>query len=140
VYFSSAEDFRETLGAFLVTTMATPSVGKAFASTNALVQIVFTDPDVVIWIDCRQPVPAVVTGPGEVSEAGVPDFVLHMSADNGHRFWLGRLSLPVALTSRKVKVQGPTNVLMKLLPAFKPLYRSYEEFLTERGRHDLIGI
>jgi hypothetical protein len=140
VYFADADDFRETLGVFLAGSMGNPSIGSAFAATNALVQIVFTEPDIVMRIDCRHPVPTVSTDPSDVPEADVPDLVLHMSADNGHRFWLGRLSLAVALTSRKVKVKGPTNMLMKLLPAFKPLYRGYEEFLVERGRQDLVGV
>ncbi|MHA6792270.1 SCP2 sterol-binding domain-containing protein [Pseudonocardia bannensis] len=140
MYFVNADDFQGTLGVFLAKIMDDPTVGDAFASTNALVKIIFTEPDTIMWIDCRQPVPSVSTDPAAVPETEVPDMVLNMSADNGHRFWLGRLSLPVALTSRKVKVKGPTSMLMKLLPAFKPVYRGYEEFLLERGRQDLVSV
>jgi hypothetical protein len=45
----------------------------------------------------------------------------------------------VALTSRQVVVKGPTSKLMRLLPALRPIYRRYEQFLAERGRSDLLA-
>lgn len=140
MYFANAEEFQGTLGVFLADIMHNPTVGNAFASTKSLVKVNFTEPDTVMWIDCRPATPVVTTEDAGLPEKEIPDMVLTMSADNGHRFWLGRLSLPVALTSRKVKVKGPTSMLMKLLPAFKPVYRGYEEFLVERGRQDLAGV
>jgi hypothetical protein len=133
--FKSADDLNATLGAFLQKAMAEPDVGKAFAGTNSLMKVVFTDPDLTLWIDCRQSPPAFLPGSEEA-----PGLELTMTADSGHRFWLGRLSLPVALTSRKIKVKGPTSKLMKILPVLKPIYRRYEEFLKDQGRADLAAV
>ena len=135
MYFANADDFQGTLGVFLSEVMDDARVGKAFSATNALVKINFSEPDTEMWIDCRPEVPVVFTEPA----ADEPTMVLTMTADNGHRFWLGRLSLPVALTSRKIKVKGPTSTLMKLLPALKPTFRNYEQFLLDRGRSDLLA-
>ncbi|MEW6473486.1 MAG: SCP2 sterol-binding domain-containing protein [Actinomycetota bacterium] len=134
-FFNSADELNGTLGTFLQKAMAEPEVGKAFAGTNSLMKVVFTDPDVTLWIDCRQNPPIFL--PGSAEE---PDLELSMTADAGHRFWLGRLSLPVALTSRKIKVKGPTSKLMKILPVLKPIYRRYEEFLNDQGRADLVAV
>jgi hypothetical protein len=135
MYFTNTDEFQGTLGVFLSGIMDDARVGKAFAATNALVKIIFSEPDTEMWIDCRREVPVVSTEPAEDE----PTMVLTMSADNGHRFWLGRLSLPVALTSRRIKVKGPTVILMKLLPALKPTFRAYEQFLLDRGRNDLLA-
>jgi hypothetical protein len=133
--FSSADELNAMLGAFLQKAMAEPDVSKAFAGTKSLMKVVFTDPDSTLWIDCRQNPPTFL--PDSQEEPGLE---LTMTADSGHRFWLGRLSLPVALTSRKIKVKGPTSKLMKILPVLKPIYRRYEEFLTEQGRPDLVAV
>jgi hypothetical protein len=138
MYFEDAERFQDTLGVFLAQVMQDPKLGAQFAATGALVKIVFHDPDMIMWIDCRVPTPVVVCEADAHNEA--PDLLLTMSADSGHRFWLGKLSLPVALTSRKVKVKGPSSMLMRLLPALKPVFSQYEQFLIERGRHDLLAV
>ncbi|HTK67171.1 MAG TPA: hypothetical protein VL595_32655 [Pseudonocardia sp.] len=138
--FETAEEFCETLGAFLAGIMDDPKVAKSFHATKSLVRIDFSEPDVVMWMDCRLPRPVVTSTPDTGTEASeTPDMVLVMSADNGHKLWLGRLSLPVALTSRQVVVKGPTNKLMRLLPALRPIYRRYEQFLAEHGRNDLLA-
>ena len=138
MYFSSAEEFDATLGAFLMEVMQQPDLARAFSANRALIRVDFTDPEAVLWIDCRANPPVVSSGAEAQSE--VPDLVLSMSADNGHRFWLGKLSLPVALTSRKVRAKGPVNMLIKLLPAMKPAFREYERFLLTRERRDLVEV
>ncbi len=59
---------------------------------------------------------------------------LTMSADDGHRFWLGQLNLPVALAKRKIKVGGGVTKLMGLVPALQPAYALYRKHLAELGR------
>lgn len=140
MYFKDANEFQDVLGAFLASIMDDPKIGNAFASTNALVKVAFSDPEAVMWLDCREPTPAVWSETRESQVTEEPDMVLTMTADNGHRFWLGRLSLPIALANRKVKVKGSTAMLMKLLPVLKPVYRGYEQFLIERGRDDLVAV
>lgn len=138
MYFKDVDDFQATLGAFLVGIMDSPSIAKAFSANNALIRIEFSDPESVMWIDCRGASPLATCEAGAYSEE--PDLLLSMTADNGHRFWLGKLSLPVALTSRKVKAKGPISMLMKLLPALKPVFREYEAFLLQAGRNDLVTV
>lgn len=138
MYFADAELFQDTLGVFLAQVMRDPKVGTQFAATNALVRIDFDDPATIMWMDCRVSPPVVSCDPQAHTEE--PDLLLTMSADTGHRFWLGKLSLPVALTSRKVKVKGPSSKLMRLLPALKPVFSQYEQFLLERGRDDLLAV
>lgn len=140
MYFKDANEFQDVLGAFLAKTMNDPKISNAFASTNALVKVAFSDPEAVMWLDCRKPTPAVWSETRESQVTEEPDMVLTMTADNGHRFWLGRLSLPIALANRKVKVKGSTAMLMKLLPVLKPVYRGYEQFLIEQGRDDLVAV
>jgi putative sterol carrier protein len=83
---------------------------------------------------------------GSVAEAGIPEaeaaanptVVLRMTADDGHRFWLGKLNLTMAMAQRKVKMEGSAAKALKLLPLTKPLFASYERLLRDRGRDDLL--
>jgi hypothetical protein len=109
MYFKDSGEFQDVLGAFLAQIMHDPKIGTAFASTNALVKVAFYDPDTVIWLDCREPTPAVWAESSESRVTEEPNMVLTMSADDGHRFWLGRLSLPLALANRKVKARSPCS-------------------------------
>jgi hypothetical protein len=138
MYFPDAQRFNDTLGAFLAQVMHDPNVGKQFAATNALVKIEFEDPTATMWLDCRVTPPIVSCDPGAHTDE--PDLLLSMTADTGHRFWLGKQSLPVALTSRKIKVKGPSSKLMRLLPALKPVFSQYEQFLLKQGRDDLLAV
>jgi len=59
---------------------------------------------------------------------------MSMSADDGHKFWLGELNIPMAMARGKVKVGGPVGKLLRLLPAMQPAFTIYRTFLQERGQ------
>ena len=68
-----------------------------------------------------------------------PDVVFTMKGDAFHKFWLGKLSLPIALATRAiVLVKGNPVKILKLLPKIKPVYPLYREVLTECGHADKI--
>jgi putative sterol carrier protein len=70
---------------------------------------------------------------GEQAQAEQVEVDMFMSADDGHRFWLGELNIPMAMARKKIRIQGPVGVLLKLLPALQPAFGMYRDFLTERG-------
>jgi hypothetical protein len=134
--FKSAEELDEVLVRFLSEAMRDPEVGKKFAATETVFRVDYTNPDAVMWVDCRQFPPAVRLGTADEAEAVI---TLGMSADDGHKFWLGRLNMTTALAKRQVAVKGPVTTIMKLLPAVKPVFSRYEAYLKELGRDDLLA-
>ena len=52
---------------------------------------------------------------------------MSMTADIAHEFWLGKLSVPMAILTGKMVAKGPVNQALALLPAIKPAFAIYPE-------------
>jgi hypothetical protein len=76
----------------------------------------------------------------EGEDSHKPDVRFEMKADVAHRFWLGKVNLPVALARQQIVARGPVQKALKLLPVIQPLYAKYQAYLTERGREDLVNV
>lgn len=135
-YFKTTEELNEVLVNFLSEAMQDLEVGKKFAATETVFRVDYSDPDSVMWVDCRQFPPAVRLGTADEDEAVI---TMAMSADDGHKFWLGRLNMTTALAKRQVAVKGPVTTIMKLLPAVKPVFSRYEAHVRDIGRDDLLA-
>lgn len=109
-----------------------PDIGPKIMSSGLIIQFRYTEPDAVITIHC--PDEKILLGEIE----GEPTVTMSMKADTAHKFWLGNLSLMVAITKRDIIAKGPIAATMKLLPIIKNSYSMYKAFLTERGMESTI--
>jgi hypothetical protein len=130
--FGTSEELYEVLTPFYESLTTDPQIGPKFVKANTSFRINHTGPEGTFLLDATQD-PAVLTV-GDKAVAGNPAVDLTMSGDDGHKFWLGKLNLPVALATRKVKVSGGVTGLMGLLPALAPAYAKYREHLASLGR------
>lgn len=133
--FKSADELYEYIGEMLELAVDDPQIADATKGGDLVVELRYSDPAATLLIDF--PNRAVKTGT-EAEAEGSPTVVLRMTADDGHRFWLGQLNLTMAMAQRKVKMEGSAAKALKLLPLTKPLFASYERLLRERGRDDLL--
>ena len=129
--FSTPHEVYDTIGAFLAEIAKDPELGPKFTNANTTFHVVYTDPDSEMIMDCTQSPPVVTCG-----EPGEAEIELSMSADDGHQFWLGKLNMTMALAKGKVKVKGPISKMMKLLPAMRPAFPKYKDFLEATGQAD----
>ncbi|NMO91656.1 hypothetical protein HH311_17905 [Actinomycetospora sp. TBRC 11914] len=113
-----------------------PELGPKFAKANTSFKVNYTEPEANFLLDCTVDPPVLHVGEEATSRAA--DVDLTMSADDGHKFWLGKLNLPVALARKKVVVAGPVTKLMGLLPALSPAFAKYRQHLSDTGREDLL--
>jgi putative sterol carrier protein len=111
-----------------------PDIGPKLAATNLVMRGSYTDPDYVVTIYCQAGSIKVEHG-DTTTEA---DATLILSADTGHRFWLGAVNLPMALARGQVKAEGKMSEVMKVLPFLKPAYDIYRAHLVAAGRDDLL--
>lgn len=135
--FSSTEEAEKVFGEFFEQIVVDPDLRPKFVAANTSFRANYTDPDSTLSLDATQDPPVVKTGAD--AKADSVEVEMNMSADNGHRFWLGDLNIPMALARGKVKVHGPVGKLLKLLPAMQPAFAMYKAFLQERGLQDKIG-
>src|SRR4051812_3940614 len=110
--FTDADDVYRTVGAFLEDITRSEDIGPKFAASKTSFHIHYSDPTADMLVDCTQNPPEVTCGEG-VGEGA--EIQLTMAADDGHRFWLGKLNMTIAMAKGQVKAKGPVSKMMKLL-------------------------
>lgn len=132
--FSSPQEAESVFGAFMEHVTSDPELRPKFVAAATSFRANYTDPDCTISLVTTVDPPVVRRGASAKAEQVEVD--MFMSSDDGHRFWLGELNIPMALARRKVRVDGQIGKLLKLLPALQPAFAMYRTFLKERGMED----
>jgi putative sterol carrier protein len=127
--FESSEKFEEVLGGFFRLIADTPSVADKLLASKLIIRFSYTDPDVVLLVDCSGDKLEVRPGDTETKA----DVDMSMSSDIAHKFWFGKVNLMAALTRRQMVAKGPIPKILKLLPAIKPTYTMYPKYLKDNG-------
>jgi len=133
--FASGDEVERYLGGVFRDAAADPVLAERFRPTGVVLRVDLRDPDATILVD--MPRSRVTTG--AAARAGTPTISLGMTADDGHRFWLGELNIAVALARGRVAATGSTPMLLKLVPMARELFPRYRALLAAEGRQDLLA-
>ncbi len=138
-YFKDAAELYECIGGFFQEATKDPEMAPKIAESKLVITFVYTDPDSTITVDAKgQPAPGqffnIILGPCDLK----PDVKMTMTADIAHRFWHGKVNLVQALAKGEMKAQGPIPSILKLLPAIKPAYKLYPEYLRRIGKGEKV--
>ncbi len=117
------------LGGFFDHLTVVPSIEEKLLASKLIIRFKYTDPDVVLVVDCSGDTVEIRRGDAE-TKATVEMF---MTADVAHRFWFGKVNLMMALTRKQMVAKGPVPKILELLPAIKPAYELYPTYLRENG-------
>ncbi len=101
-------------------------LGEKMREFGVSYKYVITDPDGYLFVDADN----VITGKEANRDAVI---TMELSGDTIHQFWLKKLSLPVALATRKIKSRGPIPKVLKMLPALKPIHDIFPEYCKKHG-------
>ncbi len=134
--FRDSEEVYRYVGGVFRQAAADPELAARFRPTGVVLRVRMSDPDATILVD--MPNAQVFEGDGEAGAE--PSIELAMSADDGHRFWLGELNMAVALARGKVRTTGSTQMLLKLVPMARELHPRYRQMLADDGRTDLLAV
>ena len=135
--FSSAEEAEKVYLGFFSQITQDPELRPKFVESGASFRANYTDPDSAVSIDAKQDPPQVLVG--DEARAADVDVQLFMTADDGHKFWMGDLNIPMAMARRKVKIEGSVGTLLKMLPAMQPAFTMYPAFLEQQGMADKLS-
>ncbi|MDA3896308.1 MAG: SCP2 sterol-binding domain-containing protein [Desulfobacteraceae bacterium] len=127
--FKNAEEFEKVIGGFFNLVADTPLIADKLLKSKMIIRFKYSDPDLVVVIDCsgdKAEVRPHDTDTKEIVE-------MTMSADIAHRFWFGMVNLTKALTRKEMVAKGPIPKVLKLLPAIKPAYAMYPQYLEANG-------
>lgn len=141
-FFKTSQDVVDCIGGLFDWAGRHKEVAEKLKATGLVVRLHYTNPDAVITVDCKNPPkkPGMIVSWVEGDGGLAPEVEFFMTADVGHRFWLGKVNLLVALTKRDVVAKGPIFKIMKILPILKPLYEQYPKILEAKGRPELAGV
>jgi SCP-2 sterol transfer family protein len=135
-YFADSDEVYRYIGRLFEQIVADPDLGPQFQRADTIVQYRFTEPDAQVTVRMKQDQERRVDlGDTELD----PEVVMSMNADTAHRFWLGGVSITVAMTRGEIKARGPVAKILKLVPLVKPVFPRYRAMLEEAGREDLVG-
>lgn len=127
--FESAEKFEEVLGGFFRELAETPQIADKLLKSNLIIRFKYTDPDLVIVVDCSGD--KIDVRPHDTETKATVE--MSMTADVAHKFWFGKVNLTKALTRKEMVAKGPIPKILKLLPAIKPSYAMYPKYLDNNG-------
>ncbi|MER7727200.1 hypothetical protein [Streptomyces sp. NPDC096323] len=90
------------------------------------VHLVHRKPDCRIFVSPQ----GVVLGGEAPFKAAI---TLKMSCDTAHALWLGRLLVPAAIATGKVRIRGRIAKVLELVPLLQPAFDSYPAIAAESG-------
>jgi hypothetical protein len=132
--FEDADDVYGTLGRLFAELTEDDELYARFCTADTVVRYEYTDPDATITVRLRcDEEPRVDFGDSDLE----PEVTMRMSADTGHRFWLGGINVTVALARGEITANGPVAKILKLVPLTKPVFPRYKQQLLDQGRADL---
>jgi putative sterol carrier protein len=132
--FKDSQEVYDTIGRLFVELATDEELAPKFRKANTIVRYQYSDPEAAVTVRLQEGRPGDVDfGESEM----VPEVTMTMSADTGHRFWLGQVNVTVALARGEIKAQGPVAKILKLVPLAKPAFPRYKAQLEEQRRADL---
>ncbi len=135
-YLKDEAEIDKYIGEIFRRSFVHPDTEARVKKAGLRMRVDYAEPDTVMMVD-MQDLTVVVGSDAEDLEW---DVALAMQADDGHKFWLGKLNFTVAMTKGKIRTKGPVAELLKLLPMAKYLFAQYQEILAEDGRDDLLAV
>lgn len=114
------------------------SIGRRIRNINMIFEFHITNPDVIITIDSKNPRSGenytVING----RSATKPDLIVHTTGDVAHQFWGGRISVPLALMTGKIRTNGSKRKALSLLPKITPAFSLYPRYLELINENQLL--
>jgi hypothetical protein len=126
--FKDEKHVYSTLGSLWKQAFALEEVRSKFNQLGVTVHFIIHEPEAELWLFPD----GVVEGPANQPPQGAL-LEMEMSGDTAHRFWMDKLSVPLAVAKRQIKAKGPINKVLGLLPQLKPIKQLYPEIAKQEG-------
>ena len=127
--FKTAEEFEKVIAGFFNLLADTPLIADKLLKAKMVIRFIYSDPDLTVVVDCSGD--KIDVRPHDTDTKAIVE--MSMSSDIAHRFWFGMVNLTKALTRKEMVAKGPIPKVLKLLPAIKPSYAMYPQYLEANG-------
>lgn len=124
--FPSQEKASEVFGRLFTVLLEDEQFVAKARKEGLSVQLVHTKPDCRIFVSPD----GVVLGDVVPYRAAI---TLKMTCDTAHALWMGRLLVPAAIATGKVRIRGRIAKVLELVPTLQPAFDSYPAIAAESG-------
>jgi hypothetical protein len=132
--FEDSAEFEGMIAGFFNYVADDPAVRERLLASGIVIRFNYSDPEAAVLVDCSGDEVLVRTG-----DTGSPAEVeMSMKAELAHRFWFGKVNLTKALARREMTARGPIPKILKMLPAIRPAYDLYPQYLRDHGYEQFI--
>lgn len=128
-YFKTADGFYKVMVPFFEKLLNETEVGTKLSAFQRALQLLITEPNANIILDCRNAENKVICGETDVEA----DIQLRMRSDSTHRLLLGKLLLRDASMAREIVARGPLDELKELSSIFLAASEFYKQHLMQMG-------
>jgi putative sterol carrier protein len=124
--YASTQHATDVFGRLFEILVSDENFNERLRESSLDVRIIHTKPDCQMYI-----------APGEVRYgADVPEkaaITIKMSCDTAHSLWLGKLMMPTAVATGKVRIRGKVAKVIELVPILQPAFDRYPEIAASSG-------
>ncbi|MEO6998744.1 MAG: hypothetical protein ABI112_11730 [Terracoccus sp.] len=89
------------------------------------VQFFHSDPDLTVYVNAD--------GVWVDETPSAPDISIKMSCDTADALWSGRLLMPIALATRKIRIKGSVAKVIEFVPLLQPAFDRYPSIAAQAG-------
>lgn len=129
--FSSSEVLNATMIELWEAIRNDPDMSGKIITSKLVARFHYREPEALITVDCSDGQSLQIYS-GDCPIKPVVEMI--MSADVAHEFWIGKVSIPVAILTGKIVAKGPVNKALALLPVVKPAFALYPNIYGKRSR------
>ncbi len=133
-FWNNADEVYEAVTGMLEKAGDDPIIVKKTEGLDYLVLYIYHDPDIKIWMDSRGE--ETTYGRGEPPEPAM--ITMSLSADDAHRTWSNKLNVMLAITRKRLKIEGKATKLLKMTPLLRRWAICYNTQLKEMGKEEII--
>ncbi|MEU7059276.1 SCP2 sterol-binding domain-containing protein [Streptomyces sp. NPDC046197] len=124
--FSSGETAAEVFGRLFTVLLEDEEFVARARREELTVRLVHTRPDCQIFVSPQ----GVVIGEEAPQSAAI---TLKMSCDTAHELWMGRLMVPVAIATGRLRIRGKVAKVLELVPMLRPAFDRYPHIAAASG-------
>lgn len=126
--FGSSEELKNVMLTLWSKIQADSDISEKLLRSKLVVQFRYRDPEGLLTVDASDGIDLkIVWGKIDIK----PVIEMSMKSDIAHEFWMGRISVPVAILTGKMVSKGPTPKALALLPVIRPAFDFYPDIIRE---------
>lgn len=124
--FPSSEMAAEVFGRLFAVLLEDEEFVARARQEGLSVRLVHTKPDCQVFVSPQ----GVVIGEEAPQPAAI---TLRMSCDTAHALWMGRLMVPVAIATGRLRIRGKVAKVLELVPMLRPAFDRYPDIAAASG-------